>query len=217
MVSLLAGSGALLDASDGSKPCTATWAQEPRLQLLHGLGHHWHWQHRHQLHHRQQFQVTTGGSVGEIDFGVGYVAGFGNSFYLDIDADNSGQPGSVLASFTNLSSSTEFGTVLRLGQSSTAFPDSTSPPEPITGWCLARQAAADDTYDAWNCSNSATGLEEYSSDGGNDLEQQRHHQPQGAFHILGGGSGTTPEPTSLLLFGSGLLGVIGVFRRKMKF
>ncbi len=37
-----------------------------------------------------EFQVTTGGSVSEIDFAVGYVAGFGNSFYLNIDADNSG-------------------------------------------------------------------------------------------------------------------------------
>src|SRR5208337_633441 len=55
-----------------------------------------------------QFMVTASGNVGQIDVGVGLVEGT-NSFYVDIDADNAGQPGAVLASFPGLSSSETFG------------------------------------------------------------------------------------------------------------
>jgi len=70
------------------------------------------------------------------------------------------------------------------------------------------------TWEAWNFSNSATGNDDYSTDGGQTWNRNGN-QPQGAFDILGGG-GTTPEPASLLLFGTGLVGVFGAFRRKMK-
>jgi hypothetical protein len=36
-----------------------------------------------------------------------------------------------------------------------------------------------------------------------------------AFTINTGGSGTTPEPSSIMLFGSGILGLAGVLRRKL--
>ena len=41
--------------------------------------------------------------------------------------------------------------------------------------------------------------------------------PSEAFTIntSGGGSGSTPEPSSIMLFGSGILGLAGVLRRKM--
>jgi len=44
--------------------------------------------------------------------------------------------------------------------------------------------------------------------------------PSEAFTVLGGSttttsSGTTPEPSSILLFGSGILGLAGVLRRKL--
>ena len=39
--------------------------------------------------------------------------------------------------------------------------------------------------------------------------------PSEAFTINGGGTGTTPEPGSFLLFASGVLGVAGVLRRKL--
>jgi hypothetical protein len=50
-----------------------------------------------------EFQVTTAGSANEIDVAVGLVIA-PDSFYLDIDADNAGKPGAVLASFNNLNS-----------------------------------------------------------------------------------------------------------------
>lgn len=37
--------------------------------------------------------------------------------------------------------------------------------------------------------------------------------PSEAFTILGGG--TTPEPSSLMLFGSGILGIAGLLRRRL--
>ncbi len=42
--------------------------------------------------------------------------------------------------------------------------------------------------------------------------------PSEAFTINtsgGGGGGTTPEPSSIMLFGSGILGLAGVLRRKL--
>jgi PEP-CTERM motif len=36
-----------------------------------------------------------------------------------------------------------------------------------------------------------------------------------AFTISGSGTGTTPEPSSIMLFGSGILGLAGVLRRKL--
>ena len=36
-----------------------------------------------------------------------------------------------------------------------------------------------------------------------------------SFTITGGSTGTTPEPSSILLFGSGILGLAGVLRRKL--
>ena len=38
--------------------------------------------------------------------------------------------------------------------------------------------------------------------------------PSEAFTITGG-TGTTPEPSSIMLFGSGILGLAGVLRRKL--
>jgi PEP-CTERM motif len=168
-----------------------------------------------------EFQVVQSGNPIQIDVAVGYVTGV-NSFYLDVDADNGGQPGAVLASFTNLSSSTNFGYCCGLisifGIGGLSLNTGTN------YWMvLGPTDSSATTWGAWNFSNSAMGLDAYSTDGGKSWINNGN-QPQGAFDILTGcalGNQSpdcgppVPEPGSVLLFGSGILGLVGVLRGKL--
>ena len=142
---------------------------------------------------------------------LGYVEG-ANLFYVNVDADNNGQPAAVLASFTNLSSSQNYGgccgLVVITALSGLFLNTGTN------YWLvIGPMDTSSTTWETWNFSNSAVGLDEYSTDGGKTWVNNGI-QPQGAFQISAACCGT-PEPTSLLLFGSGLAAAwAGTYRKR---
>jgi hypothetical protein len=129
-----------------------------------------------------KFQVITSGSVSQIDVAVGYVSG-DNSFFVALYTDNGGQPGSELAVFTNLSSSTNFGDCCGLvtisGISGLTLNAGTN------YWMVIGPTdPSSTTWEEWNWNNlGVNGLDLYSTDGGLTWNS-RGQQTLGAFDIL---------------------------------
>ncbi len=163
------------------------------------------------------FTVSGSGSfaVSQVDLGVGYVGSL-HTFYASIWTDDGGLPGTQVsgAYWTNLTTNTQFGSCPPTCPGGGLVTVSGISGVSLVGgqsyfMIVGPVALDDDSWNAWNNNNqNQTGTTLYSTDGGATWNS-RGISPLNAFDVL------TPEPGSLLLLGSGVMGAIGVLRRKL--
>lgn len=141
------------------------------------------------------FTSGESGNVAQIDIAVGYVSG-SNSFNVSLWTNNSGTPGTQLAAWNNLTSSTQYGECCGLVTISGISGVSLTAGQQYF-LVLSPSSLNSSTSEEWNLNNQlAAGLDVFSLDGGLTWNS-RGQMTLGAFDVIGsdaGGHEGTPPP-----------------------
>jgi hypothetical protein len=160
------------------------------------------------------FTVAGSGSlaVSQIDLAVGNAGGV-NTFYATIWTDNAGAPGSQVAGayWNPLSTTTSFGSCCGLvSVTGITGVDLTGGQQYFM--ILGPLSTSDNSWNAWNENNQGINGDVQNSTNGGATWNEEGSNTTGAFDILS----ATPESGSLLLLGTGLIGMLGAFRRRAR-